>query len=218
MRSRGAQLWNKMNILAGLSLLLSCGEQASYFKSDFSLVSPFERAAAAFLLLFGMLSELTISERLFFSFQLWKRAVGSNNTDVCMSVAFLFVKGKQQQTIRKKNPQMSPTEFLIPLDKHQHPPLNIIKGSVTHFVWFHRKCSVSGNNFEEKPPRRATCSDYSAPGSHAVCDHYTERIFKVFPFITVQNFKDSTWHSRTQIGVNQCYKNNNFYNQNYSVL
>lgn len=66
MRGRVAQLWNKMNILAGLSLLLSCGEQASCFKPDFLLCSPFETAAVAFLLLLRMLSEPTVFREIIF--------------------------------------------------------------------------------------------------------------------------------------------------------
>lgn len=48
-----------MNILAGLSLLLSSGEQASCFKPDFLPHPPFETATVAFLLLVRMLLEPT---------------------------------------------------------------------------------------------------------------------------------------------------------------
>lgn len=94
MRSRGAQLWNEMNILTALSPLLSHSEQASYFKPDFLLCSPFETAAAAFLLLLRMLSETAFFREIIFPpFQFWKIAVRSNNTictDGQKSVAFLF--------------------------------------------------------------------------------------------------------------------------------
>lgn len=66
MRSRGAQLWNEMNILAALSPLRSHSKQASYFKPDFLLCSPFETAAAAFLLLLGMLSETAFFREIIF--------------------------------------------------------------------------------------------------------------------------------------------------------
>lgn len=105
--------------------LLSCGEQASYFKPDFYLCSPFETAAAAFLLLLRMLSEATFFRDYFPPFQFWKIVVRSNNTiytDGQKSVAFLFKRGKQQQIIRKNGflcLQMSPLECLMPLEK-QH--------------------------------------------------------------------------------------------------
>lgn len=99
-----AEVQNKINILAGLFLLLSCGEQASCFKPDFLLCSPFETAAVAFLLLLRMLSDPTVFREIIFPFSTL-RAVGSNNTistDVRHNVAFWFERGKQQQTIRKK--------------------------------------------------------------------------------------------------------------------
>lgn len=62
-----------MNILASLSLLLSCGEQAPDFKPlDFWLSSPFEKAAAAFLLLLRMLSEPTFFREIIFLLSILK--------------------------------------------------------------------------------------------------------------------------------------------------
>lgn len=49
---------------------------------------------------------------------------------------------------------------------------------------------MSGNNFEEKPPRCAECSDNNVQGSHTICVYYTERIFKDFSCIISQKFKD----------------------------
>lgn len=56
----------KLNeLVASLSPLLFCSEQASYFKPDFLLCSPFETAAVAFLLLLRMLSEAVFFREIF---------------------------------------------------------------------------------------------------------------------------------------------------------
>lgn len=56
-----------MNILAGLSPLLFRGELDSCFKPDFFLCSPFETAAAAFVLLPKLLSEAAFFREIIFS-------------------------------------------------------------------------------------------------------------------------------------------------------
>lgn len=93
----GEQLWNEMNILAGLSPLLFRGEQDSYFKLDFLLCSPFETAAAAAFcvtLQDAVRSNLLPGDYLPL-FQFWQIEVRFNNTkytDGHKSVAFLFKK------------------------------------------------------------------------------------------------------------------------------
>lgn len=67
MRSRGMQLWNEQNIW-----FISFAFQASYFKPDFLLGSSFEKAAAAFLLLLGILSEPTFFREIIFPISILK--------------------------------------------------------------------------------------------------------------------------------------------------